>query len=264
MESSPKSLQETCMIVVIKQDLSRDRLPEIVKEEVENLERNIMSAFTGKFYTYKNGPNPNFYPFLFPYPHGPGSVEFGLSVVWNRGKLEFGFIDTEFSLSSQEEMLQITAGVENNVGNVGSKLFMLPGREPKIFDYRIELERKKLILLGSSLSIFEERVLPFKIVLGFYMNVSTVPPIPIPWIFSLRIETKMWEKGNENIESPFWEKSFQFIEERRHPAVSYESESIASRELNEESSDARDSELGINESDSDSNDNEEGRNDNDD
>ena len=197
-------------------------------------------------------------------PTKNGSVEVGLSVVWDRGRSEFAFVDPEFALSSKEELLQIKAGEENKVGKVGSKLFLLPDRELTIFDYRIELERKKLILLGSSLSIFEERVLPFKIVLGFYMNVSTVPPIPIPWIFSLRIETKMWEKGNENIESPFWEKSFQFIEERRHPAVSYESESIASRELNKESSDARDSELGINESDSDSNDNEEGRNDNDD
>ena len=262
MESSPKSLQEICMIVVIKQGLSKDRLPEIVKEEVENLERKIMSAFTGKFYTYQKYPNPRLYPVI----PTPGSVEFGFSIVWNRGKLEFGFIDTEFSLSSQEELFQITAGVENNVGKVGSKILMLPGREPKIFDYRIELERKKLILLGSCLSIFEERVLPLEIVLEFYMNLSTVPPIPIPCLFPLRIKTKVWEKGNENIEPPFWEKSFLFIEERHVPAVSYneESESVASRETNGEPSDARDSESGINESDSDSNDNEEGRNDDDD
>ena len=264
MESSPKSLQETCMIVVIKQDLSRDRLPEIVKEEVENLERKIMSAFTGKFYTYQKYPNPRLYP-LIP---TPGSVEFGLSIVWNRGKLEFGFIDTEFSLSSQEELLQITAGEQNKVGKVGSKLFLLPGRELTISDYRIDLRRKKLILLGSCLSIFEERVLPLKIVLSFYVIINVVPPIipnPITWIYSLRVETKLWEEGKENVD-PLWKKSYDFTHERHVPAVSYdeESESSGSRSSDEESSDsdAPDSESGINESDSDSN--EERRDDNDD
>ena len=235
-----------------------------------------MSAFTGKFYTYKDDDDPNqpsFFPLLPPATMvwwDTGSVEFGLSVVWNRGKLEFGFIDTEHSLSSQEEFLQITAGDENKVGKVGSKLFLLPGKELTIFDYKIELERQKLILLGSCRSIFEDgpRVLPLKIVLGFFMNFNTVycdrPPLPFTWIFPLRIETKLWEKGNID---PLREESFVFNDDRRAdipPFLYEESESIASSESDEEASDARDSESGINEPDSDSNDNEEGRNNNDD
>ena len=55
---------------VIKQGLSRERLPEIVKEEIEYFERSIMSAFTGKFYTYKKWVNRI------------GSVEVGLHLVF--------------------------------------------------------------------------------------------------------------------------------------------------------------------------------------
>ena len=61
MASSPKSLQESCMIVVIKHGLSREDLPEIVKAEVQHFEKCIMSAFTGKFYTYKRESTYNYY-----------------------------------------------------------------------------------------------------------------------------------------------------------------------------------------------------------
>ena len=252
MESSPKSLQETCMVVVIKQGLSKERLPEILKEEVEQFERRIMSAFTGKFFTYERcGPRN-------------GSVEVGLSVVWNRGRLEFAFIAPEFAMSSNEELLQIKAGEKNKVGKVGSKLFLLPGKELTIFDYKIELKRKKLSLLGSCLSIFDERALPLKIVLSFYRDISP----PSPFNFTLEIESKVWEKGYEGVD-PLCEKKFSFIElcYLPVPAVSYDegAESNASRESDAESSDAPDSEPGSNESDSDSNDDgERRRNDNDD
>ena len=84
-------------------------------------------------------------------------------------------------------------------------------------------------------------------------------------LYSLRVETKLWEEGKENVD-PLWKKSYDFTHERHVPAVSYdeESESSDSRSSDEESSDsdAPDSESEINESDSDSN--EERRDDNDD
>ena len=42
MPSAPKkSLQEECMIIIIKQDLARNLLPDIVEEEVDLYEREI-------------------------------------------------------------------------------------------------------------------------------------------------------------------------------------------------------------------------------
>ena len=120
-----------------------------------------MSAFTAKFYTYKK------------WVSRIGSIEVGLSVVWGWGRLEFAFVDPEFALSSKEELLQIIkAGEENKVGKVGSKLFLLPGKELTNFYYRTDLKRKKLSLLGSCLSIFDERALPLKIVLSFYRDIA--------------------------------------------------------------------------------------------
>ena len=245
MESSPKSLQETCMIVIIKQGLSRVPLPEIVKEEVENLERSIMSVFTGKFFTYDHSRTPDS-----PWD----TVELGISVVWNRGKLELVFINTELSLSSKEESLQIKAGKENKVGEVGSSQFMLPGREVTIFDYMIDLERKQLSLIGSCASIFDDRVLPLKIVLSFYPQHH--PALSQSRVVTLEIESMLWEKGEAGFD-PSWKKSFLFIEARPRPlqAASYdeESESSCSSESEFEPSVNSDSESSgiINESDSD-------------
>ena len=238
------------MEVVIKQGLSKDCLPEKVKEEVEKFERSIMSAFTGKFYTYKRWGPRN------------GLVEVGLSVAWNRGRLEFAFIAPEFAMSSNEELLQIKAGEEIKVGKVGSKLFLLPGKELTIFDYKIELKRKELSLQGSCLSIFDERALPLKIVLSFYRDISP----PSSFNFTLEIESQVWEKGYEGVD-PLWEKTFSFIElgYLPVPAVSYDegAESNVSRESDAESSDA-DSESGSNESDDSNDDEERRRNGNDD
>ena len=247
MASSPKSLQESCMIVVIKQGLSKEDLPEIVKAELQHFEKCIMSAFTGKFYTYKRQKTYNYYI--------RDSLAVSLSVVWNRGKLELVFINTEFSLSSkEEESLQIKAGDENKVGEVGSSQFMLPGREVTIFDYMIDLERKQLSLIGSCTSIFDDLVLPLKIVLSFYPQHH--PALSQSRVVTLQIESMLWEKGEAGFD-PSWRKSFLFIEARPRPlqAASYdeESESSCSSESEFEPSVNSDSESSgiINESDSD-------------
>ena len=54
-KKAPKSLQEECMIIIIKQDLARNLLPDIVEEEVDLYEREIsgFSSFPVVFKEFK-------------------------------------------------------------------------------------------------------------------------------------------------------------------------------------------------------------------
>jgi len=187
----PKSLQESCMMVIIKYELSREYLPETIMNEVDQLESSITSAFTGRFYTYSK----------------ESVVGSGLSVTWiNRRKLKLVFKETALG---QQETILIKAGVENKLGDLGRKHIMLPGREVSILDFEIDLTRRKLSLLGSCSSpIFKHQSHHFKTILSFFPDDNN--------FVSLRIETilnSLSDVRNHGCLTPLlWKRSFFFTE----------------------------------------------------
>ena len=206
----PKSLQESCMMVVIKHELSREFLPETIMNEVDQLESSITSAFTGKFYTYSKesvGIKFSCWSESSNYKQDNFIVGSGLSVTWINGrKLKLAFKENALG---QEETILIKAGVENKLGDLGRKHIMLPGREVSILDFEIDLTRRKLSLLGSCSSpIFKHQSHHFKTLLSFFPDDNN--------IVSLRIETilnSLSDVRNHGCLTPLlWKRSFFFTE----------------------------------------------------
>ena len=127
------------MKVIIKHELSRNRLPEVVIEEVDQFESKILSAFNGRFFT-----NTDLNTVI-------------LSVNLDHGSLELNFEKCELDpWKWEKESLLIKAGEKNKLGKLGTKQFMLPGREVYIYDFRIDLDKLELNLLGSCFSFVND------------------------------------------------------------------------------------------------------------
>ena len=173
------------MKVIIKHKLSRDRLPEVIIEEVDKFERKILSAFNGRFYTNRRQLTT-------------GIV---LTVHLDYGSLELTFENVMGKLSRsrewKKESLLIKAGEKNKVGKLGTKQFMLPGgKEVFMYDFRIDIEKMEINLLGSCSSI------PLKINLCFDPDDDESA--------SLRIETMLYSKSEEGLHLLLWKRIFTF------------------------------------------------------
>ena len=188
-----KSLQEVCMMVIIKHELSRDRLPDSVIEEVDQFERKILSFFTGKFCTYTNRMQyeGNVFSVKLDQDHG------GLEFIFEKDDLE------DDHLEWIKEAHLIMAGRKNKLGKLGTNQFMLPGREVFIYDFRIDLEKKEINLLGSCSSIVKDcDNHPLKINLCWYPDDDESA--------SLRIETMLYSESDEGLYPLFWKRIFSF------------------------------------------------------
>jgi len=121
------SLKEICLLAVIKEGIERIDLPSTLADEVEELEENIKSIFTGTFQR----------------PHNNTVVT--LTIGWTQGQWELTL--------NNHKTLVVKFGVENTLGRIGGELFLLPGRRSvTIFDYKLDLERKKLSFVGKCAS----------------------------------------------------------------------------------------------------------------
>ena len=185
MSFAPMRLQEACMKVIIKHELSRDRLPEVIIEEVDKFERKILSAFNGRFYTNRRQLTT-------------GIV---LTVHLDYGSLELTFEkvkgERRRSREWKKESLLIKAGEKNKVGKLGTKQFMLPGgKEVFMYDFRIDIEKMEINLLGSCSSI------PLKINLCFDPDDDESA--------SLRIETMLYSESEEGLHTLLRKKIFTF------------------------------------------------------
>ena len=174
------------MKVIIKHELSRDRLPEVIIEEVDKFERKILSAFNGRFYTNRRQLTT-------------GIV---LTVHLDYGSLELTFEKVKGKrrrsrLWEWKESLLIKAGEKNKVGKLGTKQFMLPGgKEVFMYDFRIDIEKMEINLLGSCSSI------PLKINLCFNPDDDESA--------SLRIETMLYSESEEGLHTLLRKKIFTF------------------------------------------------------
>ena len=173
------------MKVIIKHELSRDRLPEVIIEEVDKFERKILSAFNGRFYTNRRQLTT-------------GIV---LTVHLDYGSLELTFEkvkgERRRSREWKKESLLIKAGEKNKVGKLGTKQFMLPGgKEVFMYDFRIDIEKMEINLLGSCSSI------PLKINLCFDPDDDESA--------SLRIETMLYSESEEGLHTLLRKKIFTF------------------------------------------------------
>merc|ERR1719222_975443 len=80
---------------------------------------------------------------------------------------------------------------------------MLPGREVLIYDFRIDLEKMELILLGSCSSIVTDcDNHPLKINLCFYPDDDESA--------SLKIETMLMSESQEGLYPLLWKRIFTF------------------------------------------------------
>merc|ERR1711862_184329 len=133
-------------------------------------ERKILSFFNGKFWTYTNYLSVNLNP--------------------DQGSLELIFEHQLSVCKWEKESLLIKAGEKNKLGKLSTKQFMLPGREVYIYDFRIDLEKLELNLLGSCSSIVKDcDIHPMKINLCPYPDDDDSA--------SLRIETMLYHKSKE-------------------------------------------------------------------
>jgi hypothetical protein len=136
-----KSLKEMCKIEVIKLGISGSELPTTVAKEVEIMEENIKSAFTG----------------IFSYSEYFSSST--LKIDWVGGEWQFTQLN--------QQTIKIKAGAENSLGNLGGDLFLFPGRKVSINDYRIDLEGRKVIFYGTFSSVKDVSGRQFKSTLLF-------------------------------------------------------------------------------------------------
>ena len=208
MSFAPMRLQEACMKVIIKHELSRDRLPEVIIEEVDKFERKILSAFNGRFYTNRRQLTT-------------GIV---LTVHLDCGSLEltFGKVKGERRLWEwKKESLLIKAGEKNKVGKLGTKQFMLPGgKEVFMYDFRIDIEKMEINLLGSCSSI------PLKINLCFDPDDDESA--------SLRIETMLYSEREKGLHHVLVKRIFAFRRRRLRNVI----QTLAVNQSSESESDA--------------------------
>jgi len=178
MLSAPKSLQEECMIILIKHDLARNLLPKSLKEQVDLYEREIISTFSGRFCG----------PYMFCSFTSRMEIKgSSISISWNRGRIKFTFESNESSQDEREvESLIIKAGVESSLGNLAIDQFMLPGRlgrsnlayDPfmlpgrigSIHDFRIDISGGLLSLHGYCSSTIDDCVFPLEILCCFFIS----------------------------------------------------------------------------------------------
>ena len=140
MPYAPVRLQEACIMVIIRERLSRDCLPDILIGEVGDVERNINSAFSGTFWTYSSA-----------WISSTGMI----SIKLDHGRLEITFEDVKLA-GYEKESLLIKSGVKKQLGNLGCERFMLPGQEVFICAYRVDLSNMVLSLHGSCSSTFKD------------------------------------------------------------------------------------------------------------
>ena len=118
-----KSLKEMCKIEVIKLGISGSELPKTVAKEVEIMEENIKSAFTG----------------IFSYSEYFSSST--LKIDWVGGEWQFTQLN--------QQTIKIKAGAENSLGNLGGDLFLFPGRKVTIHNFSFDLDRSKITFFGT-------------------------------------------------------------------------------------------------------------------
>ena len=115
------TLREITMMAVIKFDIPRDQLPEILVNEIEEIEDKINTELTGKF------ESSGYYD----------RIEIG----WSRGEWSLSFLRRKEVLSST---IKIRAGKRNDLGLLGGELFLFPGREIVMDDFKIDFERRMI------------------------------------------------------------------------------------------------------------------------
>ena len=123
--SRMKSLKELCMLAILKLGLSRERLPNIVDIEIDQLEHEIVSTFTRDF----------------------DSDPFGFYIRWHRGALVLG---SRYHL--EYEFLSVKSGEFSTLGDLTRGQFALPRQEVTVNDFLVDLEGRKLSLLGTSVA----------------------------------------------------------------------------------------------------------------
>ena len=125
VHSRMKSPQELCMLATLKLGLSRDRLPDIVDAQIDQLEQKIVSYFTRDV-----DSDPN-----------------GFSVRWHQGVFSFCT-----RLDMKYEFLSVKSGESSTLGHLTKSGFALLRQEVTVHDFLVDLEGRKLSLLGTSVA----------------------------------------------------------------------------------------------------------------
>ena len=132
--------------------------------------------------------------------------------MWDQGRLELTFEEVEYSQEEgwDVESLLVKSGVKKQIGNLGSKQFMLPGREVFIFYFRLDFANMVLSLYGSCSSIFNDSH-PWKINLCLFPNDEKSA--------SLRIETMLYSERERGVARIFCQCLSMWIQKLRSYTV---------------------------------------------
>ena len=97
----------------------------------------------------------------------------------------------------------IKAGRKNKLGKLGTELFRLPEREVHIYDFRIDLDKLELNLLGTGSSIVKDcDNHPLKINLCWYPDGDESA--------SLRIDTMLFSESEGDLYPLFYKRVWTF------------------------------------------------------
>ena len=139
------TLREITKMAVIKFDIPRDQLPDILVKEVEAMEAKINTELTGKY-------------------ESSGFLLDRIEIGWSRGEWSLSFLRRKEVLSST---IKIRAGKRNDLGLLGGELFLFPGREIVMDDFKIDFERRMIKFFGTCSSFEEPDAKLFKSTVSF-------------------------------------------------------------------------------------------------
>eukprot|EP00092_Neocalanus_flemingeri_P001223 GFUD01001305.1.p1 GENE.GFUD01001305.1~~GFUD01001305.1.p1 ORF type:complete len:153 (-),score=37.73 GFUD01001305.1:136-594(-) len=120
------TLKNMCKMVVVKYGLAKEEIPQSLIEEIEHMEGRIQSELTGVLTSFYDSD---------------------IKVEWSTGEWSF--------TPCNQPSIKIRAGRRNCLGSRGGELFLLPGRNVVIEDFKINLEERRVTVefLGSCSSV---------------------------------------------------------------------------------------------------------------
>ena len=142
-----KTLREISKMAVIKFDIARDQLPDVLMKEIEVMESKINTELTGKYDKMQRRCSGSYH-----------RIEIG----WSNGEWNLGI-----TRRKEVSTLKIRAGMTNYLGQLGGELFLFPGREIVIDDFDIDFEERMIKFYGSCSSAEETAEKRFKSSISF-------------------------------------------------------------------------------------------------
>ena len=165
------TLREMSKMAVIKYDIPRDQLPDILVKEIEEMEAKINTELSGKY------ESSGYYD----------RIEIG----WSSGGWSLNFLRRKEVFSST---LKIRAGKRNDLGLMGGELFLFPGREIVIDDFKIDFKSRMIKFFGTCSSVEEPDAKLFK---------SAVSFSPEKIRYFMKIESEVMGTENEKRKESF-------------------------------------------------------------